>query len=108
MGVPAGHCSERGCGEQDDRSHKVLAVERAAGCTNFAGQPLFDADHHFNYFGVNGNLKQLERLAYHARRAWFTWLRRRGHRVRLNWGRFRDLLRAFPLPIPRVVVIIWG
>jgi group II intron reverse transcriptase/maturase len=63
---------------------------------------------HFNYFGVNGNLKQLERLAYHARRAWFTWLRRRGQRVRLTWGRFRDLLRAFPLPIPRLVVTIWG
>ena len=80
--------------------HRPVAEQHAALRQRIQG--------HFNYFGVNGNLGQLERLAYHARRAWFTWLRRRGHRVRLNWGRFRDLLRAFPLPIPRVVVTIWG
>jgi group II intron reverse transcriptase/maturase len=80
--------------------HRPVAEQHAALRRRIQG--------HFNYFGVNGNLGQLKRLAYHARRAWFTWLRRRGQRVRLNWGRFRDLLRALPLPIPRVVVTIWG
>jgi RNA-directed DNA polymerase len=63
---------------------------------------------HFNYFGVNGNLGSLRCLLYHAKRAWFKWLRRRSQRGRLNWERFTDLLRAYPLPHPRVVVPIWG
>ena len=63
---------------------------------------------HFNYFGVNGNLRSLRCLLYHAKRAWFKWLRRRSQRGRLNWERFADLLGAYPLPRPRVVVPIWG
>jgi RNA-directed DNA polymerase len=63
---------------------------------------------HFNYFGVNGNLKSLRRLLYHARRAWCKWLRRRSQRVRLTWKKFGVLLRTLPLPYPRVVVPIWG
>ncbi len=63
---------------------------------------------HFNYFGVNGNLRCLARLLWHAQRAWYKWLCRRSQRARLTWERFRGLLRDYPLPSPRVVVPIWG
>jgi len=63
---------------------------------------------HYQYFGVNGNHRSLDQLRYHAERAWYRWLRRRSQTVRLNWERFKDLLRDFPLPRPRVVVQIWG
>lgn len=62
---------------------------------------------HFNYFGVNGNLKSLRHLEAQVRRIWFKWLNRRSQRARLTWERFQDLLRDFPLPTPRVVVNIW-
>jgi group II intron reverse transcriptase/maturase len=62
---------------------------------------------HFNYFGVNGNIGSLRRLVSQVRRIWFKWLNRRSQRARLNWERFCDLLRDFPLPTPRVVVRIW-
>lgn len=63
---------------------------------------------HYNYFGVNGNLSSLARLLWHATRAWHKWLRRRSQRTRWTWERYRDLLRDFPLPGPRVLVRIWG
>jgi hypothetical protein len=63
---------------------------------------------HFNYFGVNGNGRCLVILHDQARRAWYKWLCRRSQRSRLTWGRFKDLLRDFPLPQPRVVGQIWG
>ena len=63
---------------------------------------------HFNYFGVNGNTRSLVILAYYVRRAWYKWLNRRSQRSRLNWKRFRDLLRDFPLPYPRVYVNLWA
>lgn len=62
---------------------------------------------HLNYFGVNGNMASLDRFALQVRRSWFKWLNRRSQRARLNWDRFNDLLRDFPLPQPRIVVQIW-
>jgi group II intron reverse transcriptase/maturase len=63
---------------------------------------------HYNYFNVRGNSLAIGRLAYHARRAWYKWLRRRSQRSRLNWDRFNDLLRDFPLSAPRVGRSLWA
>ncbi len=63
---------------------------------------------HFNYFGVNGNSRCLHALREQVQRIWYKWLRRRSQRSRLDWDRFRDLLRDFPLPTVRVFVQIWN
>ncbi|MDQ3368642.1 MAG: hypothetical protein M3680_24705, partial [Myxococcota bacterium] len=63
---------------------------------------------HYNYFGVNGNSDALNQLRYWITRAWRKWLDRRSQRARMNWTRFRELLRRFPLPAPRIRVQIWG
>lgn len=63
---------------------------------------------HFNYFGVNGNVRSLLLLVEEAKRAWYKWLRRRSNRVRLNWEGFGEMLKSLPLPRPRVTVRIWG
>ena len=62
----------------------------------------------FNYFGINGNVRSLKRLLHHARRVWHKWLNRRSQRSRLNWERFNDLLKTFPLPPARVYTPIWA
>ena len=62
---------------------------------------------HLNYFGVNGNMASLTRFARQVTRSWFKWLNRRSQRARLNWDRYVDLLRDFPLPPPRIMVQIW-
>jgi hypothetical protein len=62
---------------------------------------------HFNYFGVNGNLRSLEVFRRQAVRAWRKWLSRRGQRKPLSWKRFQDLLRRLPLPRPRIRVQLW-
>ncbi len=63
---------------------------------------------HFNYFGVSGNSRSLQLVIVQAKRIWYKWLCRRSQRKRLNWERFADLLRDFPLPRPRITVRIWG
>ena len=63
---------------------------------------------HFNYFGVNGNLRSLKGLVYAVKRAWLKWLRMRSQRVRLTWKRYSALLQRLPLPAPRIYVQIWG
>jgi hypothetical protein len=63
---------------------------------------------HYNYFGVSGNFRSLLLLHEAVRRAWYKWLRRRSQRTRLNWEGFRELLKRYPLPRPRIRVRIWG
>ena len=63
---------------------------------------------HFNYFGVSGNFRSLLLLVEETKKAWYKWLRRRSQRERLNWERFGELLKRFPLPRPRITVRIWG
>jgi len=62
---------------------------------------------HYNYFGVNGNSVALQRLRFAVGRVWKKWLDRRSQRARMNWKRFNELLRRFPLPVPRIKVQIW-
>jgi len=63
---------------------------------------------HYNYFGVNGNMRDLRRLVRAAERAWHKWLSRRGQRNPMIWERFRALLRVYPLPNPTIRVQIWA
>lgn len=65
-------------------------------------------DGHCNYFGVNGNFRSLRRLVFYAERAWRKWLSRRSQHAYMNWKRFADLLRDFPLPRPTIRVQIWA
>jgi group II intron reverse transcriptase/maturase len=62
---------------------------------------------HFNYFGVSDNTRSMSLLNRSVERSWYKWLNRRSQRSRLNWKRFKDLLRDFPLPRPRVYVNLW-
>ena len=63
---------------------------------------------HFNYFGVNGNQRSLRTLVHYVQRSWYKWLNRRSQRSRLNWERFNDLLKDFPLPSPKVRTVLWA
>ena len=50
---------------------------------------------HYNYFGVNGNLRALRCLLWAVRRAWRKWLNRRSQRARMNWQRFEHAAKLF-------------
>ena len=79
--------------------HQSVKEQHAALTRRIAG--------HFNYFGVNGNAASLQRVLYACRRIWRKWLDRRSQRARMNWTRFADLLRSYPLPEARVRVQLW-
>lgn len=80
--------------------HKPVKEQHASLCRRISG--------HINYFGVNGNIASLSQLVRAAERIWYRWLRRRSQRTRLNWQRFEDLLKAFPLPRPSIKVQLWA
>ena len=64
---------------------------------------------HYQYFGVNGNTRNLRQVLRQTQRLWFKWLQRRSQRGgRLTWKRFGAYLEAHPLPPPRLYVQIWA
>lgn len=63
---------------------------------------------HYNYFGVNGNLRALELLAREAKHVWRKWLGRRGQRKPVKWEWYEAMLKVLPLPTPTIRVQVWG
>jgi len=63
---------------------------------------------HYNYYGVTDNLRGIARFAEEVKKLLFKWLNRRGKKNCLNWERFREMLKRFPLPEPRIRVSMFG
>lgn len=62
---------------------------------------------HYGYYGITGNGRMLTMYWHAVERIWQRWLSRRSQRARIRWERFKQLLRVFPLPPPRVVHSIY-
>jgi group II intron reverse transcriptase/maturase len=83
-----------------DHRHEPVPVQHAGLARRLLGW--------FQYFGVSGNCRKLQRVSHHAVRTWHKWLTRRSQRSRLNWARYQDLLESYPLPPVRVYVRLWS
>lgn len=55
---------------------------------------------HYQYYGVIGNLRGLQRYHYAVVCLWRKWLSRRRRRGQLPWPKYLALLRVFVLPWP--------
>ena len=57
---------------------------------------------HYAYYGVTGNSRALGYFYEKVKRIWHQWLSRRNSRG-ISWERMGVLLKAYPLPRPRIV-----
>ena len=58
---------------------------------------------HYAYNGFSGNSERLSALHHAAQGLWRKWLSRRTRGAPLSWDRFRQILKRFPLPSPRII-----
>jgi RNA-directed DNA polymerase len=58
---------------------------------------------HYQYYGVSGNMPNLQRYYRLAMRLALKWLNRRSQRSSFNWAGFNTYLKHYPLPKPRIV-----
>jgi len=63
---------------------------------------------HFNYYGVNGNYRSLQRMRYATLYTWWQWLRRRGNKRKKTWAQLKALLQQMPLPFAEIRVQLWS
>lgn len=62
---------------------------------------------HYAYYGITDNSPGISRFAREVKLLLFKWLNRRGKRNCLNWERFSEMLKRFPLPAPRIKVNVY-
>jgi RNA-directed DNA polymerase len=58
---------------------------------------------HYQYYGITGNFRSLQRLYRMVQRVWHKWLSRRSRKAPKNWDWMNALLARLPLPRPRIV-----
>jgi group II intron reverse transcriptase/maturase len=57
---------------------------------------------HYQYYGVSGNMRSLNRFYLKTVRLTRKWLNRRSQRKRFYWKGFIEYLKHYPLPRPRI------
>jgi group II intron reverse transcriptase/maturase len=57
---------------------------------------------YYQYYGIRCNYCSLYRVYREVKKAWRYWLNRRGGK-RINWTKFEEIWKIFPLPRPRIV-----
>ena len=57
---------------------------------------------HYQYYGVSGNMASLKRFYAVALRLAYKWLNRRSQRQTFCWKGFREYVKHYPLPEPRI------
>ena len=57
---------------------------------------------HYQYYGVTANSESLSDFRFAVVQAWFKWLGRRSQQNTLTWAKFNQMLKALPLPKPRI------
>jgi len=77
-----------------DHRHDPVEEQRSALSRKLQG--------HYAYYGVTGNARALAQFFERVKRIWHHWLSRRNSRG-INWERMTAILKAHPLPRPRVV-----
>ena len=58
---------------------------------------------HYQYYGVSGNMRSLEKFYNLTERMTLKWLNRRSQCKSFNWEGFRKYREHYPLPKPRIV-----
>jgi len=58
---------------------------------------------HYQYYGISGNMRSLQRYYSLTLRMTLKWLNRRSQHKSFNWKGFCKYLGHFPLPMPKIV-----
>ena len=57
---------------------------------------------HYQYYGISGNSNAIWRYRDITEQLVFKWLNRRSQKISFTWPEFRQYLRHYPLPKPRI------
>ena len=62
---------------------------------------------HYNYYGINGNYKSLEKYYKYVKYAYYSTLRKRGQKHPIKYKDYLRIWTANNVPLPKLCVNIW-
>ena len=62
---------------------------------------------HYRYYGINGNIKAMNKFRYFCIKRLLRTLQRRGQKHKMNWEKFQRIMKFNPIANPRIYVQIW-
>jgi RNA-directed DNA polymerase len=75
--------------------HKPLEEQFETLCQKLRG--------HYQYYGIRGNYRMLDKVLWYVGRAWRYWLNRRSRKRTMTYKKFKKMRLTYPLPRPRIV-----
>lgn len=75
--------------------HRPMAEQYQKLCQKLRG--------HFQYYGIRGNYRMMEKVYRYVEKAWRYWLSRRSRKSTITWGQFHLLRVLYPLPKPKII-----
>lgn len=57
---------------------------------------------HYNYFGINGNIRSLQKYYWRTLGMIYKWINRRGQKKKMTYKKYVNYLQWNPLPKPRI------
>ena len=63
---------------------------------------------YYHYYGITDNGKSLSAFRYEIQKSLFIWLYRRSQRKSYAWDAFNQMMKEYPLAMPRIYVSIYG
>lgn len=61
---------------------------------------------YYHYYGINGNNRSLGNFRWEVQKSLFYWLNRRSQKKSYNWSTFNEMMKKYPLALPKTYVII--
>ena len=62
---------------------------------------------HYNYYGITDNSRCIQSFRFIAETELFKVLRRRTQKNKINWDKYREILKHFPITPARIRVSIY-
>jgi len=59
---------------------------------------------HYQYYGLGGNGKSLEKVERYAKKQWREMLSRRSQKGKMPWPRYNEILKVYPIARPKLSI----
>lgn len=63
---------------------------------------------HYRYYGISDNLERMEMFRQEVIRMFHKWINRRSQKRSMDWDKFAEYLKRYPLPLPRIYFSVYA
>ena len=62
---------------------------------------------YYHYYGITDNYQSISDFRYRTKKSLYKWLNRKGQKKSYSWEGFNEMLKVYPLAVPRIYVSVY-